>query len=94
MELEQESATQLVHFIYGVHTKNHNAMMQLERQANELFRKKGKPHLEVFQLDNTELPKVGFVNISGAVLPPKFMDLISPKNLLHHGRVQSTRDVD
>ena len=68
MELEQESVTQLVHFIYGVHTKNHTAMMQLERQANELFRKKGKPHLEVFQLDNIELPKVGFVNISGAVL--------------------------
>jgi hypothetical protein len=68
MELEQESATQLIHFVSGVHTKNHNAMMQLAGQANELYRKKGKPHFEVFQLDNTELPKVGFVNISGALL--------------------------
>lgn len=64
VESEQESATQLVqlvHFVYGVHTKNHNAMMQPERQANELFRKKGAQHLEIFQLNNTEVPKEDIV---------------------------------
>lgn len=78
MESEQESATQLVHLVYGVHTKNRNAMIWLERQANELFRKKGAPHLEIFQLNNTEISKESFVNISAGVLHREFMDLISP----------------
>ena len=78
VESEQESATQLVHFVYGVHTKNYNAMMQPERQANELFRKKGAQHLEIFQLNNTEVPKKDIVNISACVLHRQFMDLISP----------------
>jgi hypothetical protein len=43
-------------------------MMQPERQANELFRKKGALHLEIFQLNNTEVPKEDIVNISACVL--------------------------
>jgi hypothetical protein len=53
-----------------------------------------EPRLKIFQLNNTELPEEGIVNISACVLHRQFIDLISPKNLLHHGRVQPTQIVD
>jgi uncharacterized protein YbaA (DUF1428 family) len=41
-------------FIYRVPKKNHEAMVQLEKQFVDIFRKHGGLHYEVFQLSSTE----------------------------------------
>jgi hypothetical protein len=41
-------------FIYRLPKKNHEAMIQLEKQFIDAFRKHGGLHYEVFQLNSTE----------------------------------------
>lgn len=90
-EMEKEIGSKLVHFIYRVPKKNHDAMMQLGNQASDLFRKHGAPHLEVFQLDNTEVPMKDFANIAKFVSANQ--DEEDPRIQLHHGGVQPPQHV-
>jgi uncharacterized protein YbaA (DUF1428 family) len=46
--------------------KNHEALVQLGKQANEMFKKVGVIRSEVFQLSNTQ-DMMGFTNISKTV---------------------------
>ena len=46
--------------------KNHEALVQLGKQANEMFKKVGVLRSEVYQLSNTE-DMMGFTNISKTV---------------------------
>lgn len=55
------------HVIYRVPKKDHDAMLQLCREANEMFRENGGLRHEVFQLNHTESPATGFINIANIV---------------------------
>ena len=54
LEEEQELGSIVQQFIYRLPKKNHEAMVQLEKQFIEIFRKHGGMRFEVFQLSNTE----------------------------------------
>jgi uncharacterized protein YbaA (DUF1428 family) len=54
LEEEQELGSIVQQFIYRLPKKNHQAMVQLEKQFIEIFRKHGGMRFEVFQLSNTE----------------------------------------
>ena len=54
LEEEQELRSIVQQFIYRLPKKNHQAMVQLEKQFIEIFRKHGGMRFEVFQLSNTE----------------------------------------
>jgi uncharacterized protein YbaA (DUF1428 family) len=66
-EIEKESGDIVHHIIYRVSKKNHDAMLQLCREAHELFRDNGGFHYEVFQLSHTDSPTEGFINIANIV---------------------------
>ena len=65
-EIEQQIGSEVVHVVYRVPKKNHDAMMQLCKQAADMMRKYGAAHL-VFQLNNTEAPMEGMSNIAKIV---------------------------
>jgi uncharacterized protein YbaA (DUF1428 family) len=62
-DIEQGIGSEVAHFVYRVPKKNHDAMMQLCKQAADMTRKYGAAHL-VFQLNNTETPMEGITNIA------------------------------
>lgn len=57
MEIEhkEEIGNVVQQFIYRVPKKNHEAMVQLEKQFVDVFRKHGGLHYEVFQLSTENL---------------------------------------
>jgi uncharacterized protein YbaA (DUF1428 family) len=65
-EIEQGIGSEVAHFVYRVPKKNHEAMMQLNKQFADIMRKYGAPHL-IFQLNNTEAPMDGITNIAKTV---------------------------
>ena len=65
-EKEEETGNHVVLFIYRLPKKNHEALVQLGKQANEMFKKVGVMRSEVFQLSNTQ-DMMGFTNISKTV---------------------------
>jgi uncharacterized protein YbaA (DUF1428 family) len=54
MEQEKEIGNIVQQFIYRLPKKNHEAMVQLEKQFIDIFRKHGGLCFEVFQLSSTE----------------------------------------
>jgi uncharacterized protein YbaA (DUF1428 family) len=55
MEQEKEIASSIVQqFICRVPKKNHDAMLQIAKQANDIARKYGALHVDYFQLSSTE----------------------------------------
>ncbi len=62
-EIEQGIGSEVAHFVYRVPKRNHEAMMQLNKQFADIMRKYGSPHL-IFQLNNTEAPMEGITNIA------------------------------
>jgi uncharacterized protein YbaA (DUF1428 family) len=65
-EKEEDTGNHVVLFIYRLPKKNHEALVQLGQQANEMFKKVGVIRSEVFQLSNTQ-DMMGFTNISKTV---------------------------
>jgi uncharacterized protein YbaA (DUF1428 family) len=62
MDKEVGSQVQLV--VYRLPKKNHDAMVQICRQSNDMFTKYGVQHYEIFQLDNTKsFKEMGMTNI-------------------------------
>ena len=53
-EMEQELGSIVQQFIYRLPKKNHEAMVQLEKQFIEIFRNHDGMRFEVFQLGSTE----------------------------------------
>src|SRR5918996_6025335 len=66
-EIEQGIGSEVAHFVYRVPKKNHEAMMQLNKQFADTMRKYGALHL-ISQLNNTEEPMEGITNIAKTVL--------------------------
>jgi uncharacterized protein YbaA (DUF1428 family) len=66
-EIAQGIGGEVDHFVYRVPKKNHDAMMQLDKQFGDIITKEfGVAHL-VFQLSSTEAPMEGMSNIAKIV---------------------------
>jgi Protein of unknown function (DUF1428) len=65
-DIEKGIGSEVAQFVYRVPKKNHDAMMQLNKQFVDTMRKYGAAHL-IFQLTNTEAPMEGITNIAKTV---------------------------
>ena len=54
MQMEKDIGNQVQLFIWRVPKKNHEAMVKLQKQFNDLLIKYGVLRMEIFQLTNTE----------------------------------------
>jgi uncharacterized protein YbaA (DUF1428 family) len=66
VEMEKEIGSQVQFFVWRIPKKNHDVMVQLQKQFNDLWRKHGGLRTEVFQLTNTETYE-GCTNIASTV---------------------------
>jgi hypothetical protein len=65
-EIEKGIGSEVAQFVYRVPKKNHDTMMQLNKQFVDIMRKYVAAHL-IFQLTNTEAPMEGITNIAKTV---------------------------
>jgi uncharacterized protein YbaA (DUF1428 family) len=66
-EMEKEIGSVVWHSVARLPKKNHDAMVRIAKQFNEIFKKHGGLRSEVFQLTNTEAPMDGITNIANIV---------------------------
>ncbi|MDQ3840253.1 MAG: DUF1428 family protein, partial [Thermoproteota archaeon] len=52
---------------YRVPKKNHDAMLQICKEAYDMFKQYGILHYDAFKLSNTDVPMEGFANIASIV---------------------------
>jgi uncharacterized protein YbaA (DUF1428 family) len=90
-EIEQRIGSEIAHFVYRVPKKNHEAMMQLNKQFVNIMRKYGTTHL-VFQLNSTEAPMKGITNISESLAANQddevWLELIFYQDRKHRDEVE------
>lgn len=55
------------HIIYRVPKNNHDAMLQLCKEAYGILKQHGILHYDIFKLSNTHVPMDGFDNIANLV---------------------------
>jgi uncharacterized protein YbaA (DUF1428 family) len=55
------------HIVYRVPKKNHDAMLQICKEAYDMFKQYGILHYDAFKLSNTDVPMEGFANIASIV---------------------------
>ena len=53
-ELEQEIGSQVQLFVWRIPKKNHDAIVKLQKQFNDILIKHGALRIEIFQLTNTD----------------------------------------
>jgi uncharacterized protein YbaA (DUF1428 family) len=53
-EMEQEIGSQVQLFVWRIPKKNHDAMVKLQKQFNDILIKHGVLRVEIFQLTNTD----------------------------------------
>jgi len=63
MEMEKEIGNQVQLFIWRIPKKNHDAMVKIQKQFNDLLIRHGVLRMEIFQLTNTEAYD-GCINIA------------------------------
>ena len=66
-EMQRETGSLDQHVVYRVPKKNHDAMLHLCKEANDIFRENGGLRHDVFQLSNTDVPMEGFTNVANIV---------------------------
>jgi uncharacterized protein YbaA (DUF1428 family) len=98
--IEQGIGNEVAHFVYRVPKKNHEAMMQLNKQFADKMRKYGAPHL-IFQLNNnTEAPMEGITNIAKTLSANQdddeevWMELIFYRDRKHRDEVSAKMQND
>jgi uncharacterized protein YbaA (DUF1428 family) len=97
-EIEQGIGNEVAHFIYRVPKKNHDAMMQLNKQFADKMRKYESSHL-IFQLNNTEAPMEGITNIAKTISAnlddeKVWMELIFYRDRKHRDEVSAKMQND
>jgi uncharacterized protein YbaA (DUF1428 family) len=98
-EIEQGIGSEVAHFVYRVPKKNHESMMQLNKQFADIMRKYGAPHL-IFQLNNnTEASMEGITNIAKTVSANQdeeevWMELIFYRDRKHRDEVSAKMQND
>jgi uncharacterized protein YbaA (DUF1428 family) len=96
-ELEKVIGSEVAHFVYRVPKKNHEAMIQLNKQFADIMRKYDAPHL-IFQLNNTEAPMEEITNIAKTVSAKQdeevWMELIFYRDRNHRDEVSAKMQND
>jgi uncharacterized protein YbaA (DUF1428 family) len=96
-ELEKVIGSEVAHFVYRVPKKNHEAMIQLNKQFADIMRKYDAPHL-IFQLNNTEAPMEGITNIAKTVSAKQdeevWMEIIFYRDRNHRDEVSAKMQND
>jgi uncharacterized protein YbaA (DUF1428 family) len=98
-EIEQGIGSEVTHLVYRVPKKNHDAMMQLNKQFTDKMRKYGSSHL-IFQLNNTEAPMEGITNIAKTLSANQhddeevWMELIFYRDRKHRDEVSAKMQND
>jgi uncharacterized protein YbaA (DUF1428 family) len=89
-EIEQGIGNEVDHFVYRVPNKNHDAIVQLNKEFGDIIRNYGVAHL-VFQLNNTEAPMEGITNIAKTISATQdeevWLDLIFYRDRKHKDEV-------
>ena len=55
------------YIVYRVPKKNHDAMLQICKEAYDMFKQHGILHYDAFKLSNTNVPMEGFANIASII---------------------------
>jgi uncharacterized protein YbaA (DUF1428 family) len=96
-EIEQGIGNEVAHFVYRVPKKNHDTMMQLNKQFTDIMRKYGALHL-IFQLNNTEAPMERITNIAKTLSANQdeevWMELIFYRDHKHRDEVSAKMQND
>lgn len=91
-ELEQEIGSQVQLFVWRIPKKNHDAMVKLQKQFNDILIKHGALRIEIFQLTNTDTYD-GCTNIFNIVSANQdeeiWIELQSHKNLKRMDEITS-----
>lgn len=91
-ELEQEIGSQVQLFVWRIPKKNHDAMVKLQKQFNNILIKHGALRVEIFQLTNTDTYD-GCTNIFNIVSANQdeeiWIELQSHKNLKRMDEITS-----
>lgn len=86
------------HILYRVPKKNHDAMLEICKQANDMFNQHGALRYDVFQLGNTDVPMEGFTNIATTVSANQdeevWVESLSYKDLQHMNEVMARMEKD
>jgi uncharacterized protein YbaA (DUF1428 family) len=89
-EIEQGIGNEVDHFVYRVPNKNHDAIVQLNKEFGDIIRNYGVAHL-VFQLNNTEASMEGITNIAKTISATQdeevWLDLIFYRDRKHKDEV-------
>ena len=97
-EIEQEIGSEVAHFVYLIPKKNHDAVVQINKQFADIMRKYGAVHL-IFQLNSTEAPMMeGITNIAKTVSATQdeevWMELIFYRDSKHKDEVNTKMQND
>ena len=55
------------HIVYRVPKNNHDAMLQICKEAYDMLKQYGILHYDAFKLSNTDVPMEGFENVASIV---------------------------
>ncbi|MGH9987700.1 MAG: DUF1428 family protein [Nitrososphaeraceae archaeon] len=95
---EVTGATVVEHVLYRVPKMNHEAMLQICKQTDEMFKQHGILRYDVYQLSNTQVPMEGFSNIASVMSANQdeevWVDSLYYKDPQHRNEVISKLEKD
>lgn len=94
----QKISTVVQHIVYRVPKRNHDSILRLCEEANDMFKENGGLRHEVFQLSNTDVPVGGFASIANIILANEdeevWMELLHFKDRQHMKEVIAKMEKD
>jgi uncharacterized protein YbaA (DUF1428 family) len=86
------------HIIYRVPKNNHDAMLQLCKEAYDMLKQHGILHYDIFKLSNNNVPMDGFDNIANTVSANQdeevWIESIYYKDRKHMNEIMSKMEKD
>jgi uncharacterized protein YbaA (DUF1428 family) len=64
---DSSGAGNVTHLVYRVPKKNHDAMLQLCKEASDMFKQHGILQYDAFKLSSTNVPMEGLANIANII---------------------------
>lgn len=97
-EIQKSGSNVVQHIVYRIPKRNHDSMLRLCEEANDMFKENGGLHLEVFQLSNTDVPVGGFASIASIISANKdeevWMEMLHFKDRQHMKEVIANMEKD
>jgi len=96
--IDSMNDTIVSHIIYRVPKNNHDAMLQLCKEAYGILDQHGILHYDIFKLSNNNVPMAGFDNIANTISANQdeevWIESIYYKDLQHMKEVMSKMEKD